>query len=118
MVPACCSAAFSRLGKRLVSGQYLTSIRWIFLPWAGIILGLRWFALPGIGRTKHQDGFGVGHRSQFLGIRENLFRDSLGDVFRDFYALIQESLISAGIHTIRDEPYLPLLRAFIQKLIS
>eukprot|EP00983_Pelagomonas_calceolata_P070589 1150846-Pelagomonas_calceolata.AAC.1 len=32
-------------------------------------------------------------------IREKTSRDSLGDVFRDFYALIKVSLISTGIHT-------------------
>eukprot|EP00983_Pelagomonas_calceolata_P037565 1136394-Pelagomonas_calceolata.AAC.10 len=31
--------------------------------------------------------------------RENPVRDSLRDVFRDLYALLEESLISAGIHT-------------------
>eukprot|EP00983_Pelagomonas_calceolata_P039949 1137397-Pelagomonas_calceolata.AAC.2 len=33
-----------------------TGAEWISLSWAGIILGLRWVALPGIGRIKTASG--------------------------------------------------------------
>eukprot|EP00967_Tisochrysis_lutea_P115048 scaffold183922_cov18-Tisochrysis_lutea.AAC.1 len=32
-------------------------------------------------------------------VRENPFRDNLGDAFRDFYTLLQASPILAGIYT-------------------
>eukprot|EP00983_Pelagomonas_calceolata_P025308 793924-Pelagomonas_calceolata.AAC.1 len=47
-------------------------------------------------------------------IGKNLVSNSSGDILKDFFALIQYSLISAGIHTNKDEPYLPLLKALTQ----
>eukprot|EP00983_Pelagomonas_calceolata_P016303 515412-Pelagomonas_calceolata.AAC.1 len=48
-------------------------------------------------------------------IREKPVRNCSGDILRNIYSLLQESLILASI-TIRAEPNLPLLRALTQEL--
>eukprot|EP00967_Tisochrysis_lutea_P003223 scaffold3874_cov18-Tisochrysis_lutea.AAC.2 len=47
MAQTCWAAAVYSLGKGLVSGLYLN-----FTVCTSIILGPRWIALPGMGRTK------------------------------------------------------------------